>query len=102
MLSAPAAIPAMIEVILPAGFTPADSTRTVLISSRCASSPDRPARSARAITGTSPANDTRFSSSNTGVARDHTSGSFTISALWLGPDQDLDTPDSSDPEGTST
>jgi hypothetical protein len=102
MLSAPAAIPAMIEVIFPAGFTAADLTRVASNATRSETSSDSPARSASAITGPSPANDTRLPSSNTGTARDHTSGNFTISAFLLGPDQDFDTPDSSDPEGTST
>jgi transposase len=43
---------------------------------RSSISSDSPARSANAITSASPANDTRFSSSKIGVARDHTSGSF--------------------------
>ena len=70
MQSAPAAIPAMTEVSLPAGFTPADLTLVDLNSTRSASRSDRPARSANAITGTSPAHDTRSSSSNTGAALD--------------------------------
>jgi hypothetical protein len=82
MLSAPAAIPAMIDVNLPAGFSAADLTLVVLIATLPEISSDRPARSASAITGTKPANDTRFSSSNNGVARDHSCGSFTISAFW--------------------
>jgi hypothetical protein len=81
MLSAPAAIPAMIEVSFPAGFTPADLTLDDLNRTRCSISADNPARSASPITGTRPANDTRCSSSNTGVARNHTSGSFTLSAF---------------------
>jgi hypothetical protein len=70
MLSAPAAIPAMIEVTLPAGFTAAEATLVSVIATLAATSSDRPARSASAITGTRPAHDTRLSSSNTGVARD--------------------------------
>ena len=60
MLSAPAAIPAMIEVSFPAGFTPAEATRVVPSSTRSAISSDSPACSANAITGTSPAHDTRL------------------------------------------
>lgn len=71
MLSAPAAIPAMIVVIFPAGFTPAEATRTQSSRTFASISSDRPVCSARAITGASPAHDTRFSSSNTGVAVDH-------------------------------
>jgi len=70
MQSAPAAIPAMIELNLPAGFTPADLTRDCLIATLAEISSDSPARSARTSTGTRPANDTKFSSSNIGVARD--------------------------------
>jgi len=70
MLSAPAAIPAMIDVNLPAGFTAADFTRVVVIATLAEINSDRPARSANAITGTSPAHDTRASSSNFGVAFD--------------------------------
>jgi hypothetical protein len=62
---------------------------------------DKPARSARPSTGASPAHDTRRSSSNNAVARDHTSGSFTTSAFSDRVNQDLDKPDSPDPEGTS-
>ncbi len=102
MHSAPAAIPAMIEVIFPAGFTPADATRDDLNPTRSAISPDSPARSARPITGTRPACDTMFASSKTGVARDHSCGSFTGSAFSVRQDQDLDNPDSSHPEGTFT
>jgi hypothetical protein len=43
----------------------------------------------------------RRSSSNNGVARDHTSGSFTTSAFSDRVNQDLDKPDSPDLEGTS-
>lgn len=71
MLSAPAAIPAMIEVSFPAGFTPAEATRVEASLTRSATSSDSPACSANAITGTSPAHDTRCSSSNSGVAVDH-------------------------------
>jgi hypothetical protein len=80
--SAPAAIPAMIDVNLPARFTAADLTLVVLIATLPEINSDRSARSASAITGTKPANDTRFSSSNNGVARDHPCGSFTLSAFW--------------------
>jgi hypothetical protein len=70
MHSAPAAIPAIIDVSLPAGFTAADFTLLCFIATLLAINSDRPARSASAITGTSPATDTRFPSSKTGVARD--------------------------------
>jgi hypothetical protein len=55
-----------------------------------------------AITGARPANDTKLSSSKIGVARAHASDSFTISAFSDRLNQDVDTPDSSDPEGTFT
>ena len=81
MLSASAAIPAMIEVSFPAGFAPAEATLDVLNRTRCPINSDSPACSANPISGTRPAHDTRFSSSKTGVARDQTSGSFTLSAF---------------------
>ena len=56
--SAPATIPATRAVTFNAAF--GDGTVT-----RSASSCDRPARSANASTGASPAHDTRFASSNT-------------------------------------
>jgi hypothetical protein len=68
MLSAPAAIPAMIEATLPAGFTPAEATRVRPSRTRPSTSSESPAWSASAITGTRPADDTRCSSSNSGVA----------------------------------
>jgi len=65
MLSAPHAIAAMIEVSLPAGLTAPDFTR-VDGSSTCSSiSRERPVCSANSSTGTKPAADTRFCSSNT-------------------------------------
>ena len=81
MLSASAAIPAMIEVSFPAGFTPADLTLDPVNRTRCSISSDNPACSANPISGAKPAHDTRFFSSKTGVARDQTSGSFTFSAF---------------------
>jgi hypothetical protein len=100
MLSAPAVIPATIEVIFPAGFTPADLTLVALNRTRSASSSDRPVCSARTNTGASPATDTRLASSNTAVARDHESGSFTPSAFRCVTDQGFDNPDLPEPEGT--
>ncbi len=61
----------MIEVSFPAGFTPADATRTEASPTRSEINSDNPARSANAITGTSPTHDTKRSSSNSGVAFDH-------------------------------
>jgi hypothetical protein len=92
----------MIAVNLPAGFTPADLTRVALTATLLEISSDKPARSASAITGTRPAHDTRFSSSNCGCARDQPSGNFTVSAFLDCVNQDVDTPDSLDPEGTSS
>ena len=47
---------------------------------------DRPVCSASAITGTRPAHDTKFSSSNNGVARDHPSDGFPFGALLVRSD----------------
>src|SRR4051794_8800614 len=104
MLSAPETIPAMIEVTSPAGFVPAEATRgaTEARVTFWATSFESPACSANAITGTRPASDTRLSSSNKGVALDHACDSFTSSALSVRSDQDVDTPDSSAPQGTLT
>src|SRR5680860_1200488 len=102
MQSALAAIPAMIEVTFPDGFTPAEATRVEATFTRSAINCESPACSASAITGTRPASDTKCSSSNSGVALDHACDSFTASAFWFQIDQDVNTPDSSVPEGTST
>jgi len=58
MLSAPAAIPAMIADSFLAEFAPAAATRHVFHRTRCPISSDRPVRSAKPITGTKPAHDT--------------------------------------------
>ena len=65
MLSAPHVIPAMIEVSLPAGFTAPDFTRVDGRSTYSPISRERPVCSASSSTGTNPADDTRFRSSNT-------------------------------------
>ena len=64
------AAPAMIEVTFPAGFTPAEATRVSPRRTRSTTNSESPACSASAITGTSPADDTKRSSSNRGVALD--------------------------------
>jgi hypothetical protein len=61
MQSAPPAIPATIAVSFPDGFTPAEATLEVLNLTRCPISSDRPVRSAKPLTGTRPAHDTRCS-----------------------------------------
>jgi hypothetical protein len=90
----------MIEVIFPAGFAPAEATLAALIATLAEISSDSPARSASAITGTRPANDTRFSSSNSGVACDQAWDSCTESAFRCNGDQDFDNPDCPCTEGT--
>jgi hypothetical protein len=100
MLSAPAAIPAMIEVNFPTGFTPADATLLDASDTRPAISSDRLVCSASAIAGTRPAQDTTFGSSKTDAPPDHPCCSFTLSAFWIQINQDFSTPDSSVPEGT--
>ena len=54
MQSAPAAIPAMIEVSFPAGFAPAEATLEDLNTTLSAISSARPVCSANPITGTKP------------------------------------------------
>ena len=73
----------------PAGFTPAEATRVGPSSTRSATSSESPACSANAITGINPADDTKCSSSNSGVALDHECDSFTSSAFWVRIDQGL-------------
>jgi hypothetical protein len=65
MLSAPHIMPAMIVVSLPAGLTAPDFTRVDRRSTCWAINRERPVCSANSSTGTKPAADTRFRSSNT-------------------------------------
>jgi hypothetical protein len=65
MLSAPQAIAPMIEVSLLAGLTAPDLTRVEGRSTCSPISRERPVCSASFSTGTNPADDTRFCSSNT-------------------------------------
>ena len=103
MLSAPAAIPAMIEVSFPAGFAPAEATLDVLNLTRCRDQL-RQARPARPTPSAGPGpRTTRDSRHRRPVwpATSHQVASLSVpSADWL--DQELDTPDSPSPEGTST
>src|SRR5262245_6960342 len=69
MLSAPQAIAAMIEVSLPAGFTAPEATRVDGRSTCSSSNCESPACSASSSTGTNPAADTKFRSSNTADPR---------------------------------
>ena len=71
MLSAPAAIPAMIEVSFGVGFAAADVTRSSANLTCSSISAESPACSASSITGTRPAHDTRFSSSKTAPSARH-------------------------------
>ncbi len=68
--SAPAAMPATIEVILAAGLAPVEAIGGSVIFTCLLTRSDNPACSARVITGASPAQDTRLSSSNETVAVD--------------------------------
>src|SRR4029077_16226283 len=65
MLSAPQAIAAIIDVNFPTGFTAPDFTRVDGRSTRSSINRERPACSASSNTGTRPAADTKFCSSNT-------------------------------------
>ena len=65
MLSAPHIMPAMIVVSFPAGLTAPDRTRVLGRSTCSPINRERPACSASSSTGTKPAADTRFCSSNT-------------------------------------
>ena len=68
MLSAPAAIPAMIEVSFGVGFAAPDFTRSSVNLTCSSNSRDNPACSANSSSGTSPACDTRLASSNTALS----------------------------------
>ena len=70
MLTAPAHIPATTLLSLPAGFTPSEPTLVWPSRTLSRSNSDRPVCSANASTGTSPAQDTKFGSSNKAMARD--------------------------------
>jgi hypothetical protein len=65
MLSAPQAMPPMIEVSFPAGLTAPDFTRVEGRSTCSSINSERPVCSASSNTGTNPAADTKFCSSNT-------------------------------------
>src|SRR5258705_7711315 len=65
MLSAPHIMPAMIVVSFPAGLTAPDFTRVLGRSTCSPINRERPVCSANSSTGTRPAADTRFRSSNT-------------------------------------
>ncbi len=67
MLSAPAAIPAMIEVSFGVEFAAPDLTRSQANRTCSSNNRDSPACSANSISGTRPACDTRLPSSNTAL-----------------------------------
>ena len=87
---------------LPGVSSSAETTRVAPSSTRSATSSDSPACSAKAITGTKPASDTRCSSSNSGVAVDHVCDSFTSSAFWIQDQSGFRHSRFSVREGTST
>jgi hypothetical protein len=72
MLSAPAAIPAMIEVSFGVAFAAPDLIRSSMNRTCSSNSRDNPACSANSSSGTRPADDTRLSSSNTALSSRHT------------------------------
>src|SRR5262249_26057712 len=81
MLSAPVNIAPMIDSSFGVGLAAPDFTRS-LVNFTCSFSNRRnPARSASPISGTRPACDTRFSSSNTALSRRHTCNACTESVL---------------------
>ena len=65
MLSAPHSMPAMIEVSFPAALTAPEATRVLGRSTYSPINRERPVCSANSSTGTKPAADTKFGSSNT-------------------------------------
>jgi len=90
MLSAPHIMPAMIVVSFPAGFTAPEATR-VLGSSTCSLiNRERPVCSANSSTGTKPAADTRFCSSNTADSTLNVCDDCTENAFRTRDDYDFD------------
>ena len=85
MLSAPASRPAMIDVSFGVGFAAPDLTRSLVNRTCSSNSSDNPACSASSITGTRPAHDTRFASSNTATPRSQACDPCTESALLIRP-----------------
>lgn len=81
MLSAPVNIPPMIEVSFPTGLTAPDFTRVLGTSTHSPINSESPACSASSNTGTNPADDTRFSSSNTADSSTNLWNDFTESAF---------------------
>ena len=89
MLSAPHIMPAMIVVSFPAGLTAPEATR-VLGSSTCSPiNRERPVCSASSSTGTKPAADTRFRSSNTADPAVNVCDDCTENAFRRTDDRDL-------------
>lgn len=93
-------MPATIELILPAGLVPVEAIGGAVIFTCSVTRSDSPACSASAITGTSPAHDTRFSSSNRTTGPDHLCNNFTGSALRALRSETLDKPQYRSSEGT--
>src|SRR3954468_24890194 len=85
MQSAPAHIPAIRVASLGAGLAEPDLIRGAAICTICANRSDMPVRSARVITGTRPAHDTRLSSSNTAESTENLCETCTGSAFpnWV-------------------
>ena len=86
MQSAPAHIPAISVASFGAGFADPDLIRGALMRTFSSSSRANPACSANVITGTSPAHDTRLSSSNTAEPTPNLCDTFTESAFLIWTD----------------
>src|SRR6478609_7784971 len=81
MLSAPADKPAMIEASFGVGFAAPDRTRSLVNQTCSSSNVDKPVCSASSITGTRPAQDTRFASSDAATPRCQSCDNLTESVL---------------------
>jgi hypothetical protein len=100
MLSAPAHIPAINVASFGAGFADPDLIRGAAIDTFSANTSTSPVCSANLITGTNPASDTRFSSSNIADSAATLCEPCTRSALLNWTEHCLDNNDHPSSEGT--
>src|SRR6476660_10107326 len=80
MLSASASRPPMTDVSFGVGFAAPDFTNSLVNRTCSSNNSDNPVCSASSSTGTSPAHDTKFTSSNTAAPRSQACDNFTESA----------------------
>jgi hypothetical protein len=83
MLSAPASRPPMIDVSFGVGFAAPERTNSLVNATCSSNNSDNPVCSASSSTGTNPAHDTKFMSSNAATPRSHPCDNFTESVLLI-------------------